>query len=50
MVKEIFQRRAQEVNNEDVVKTLLAKVIHIGDAGCSISLVSDEYRMKDKLE
>lgn len=49
MVKEIFQRRAQKVNNEDVVKTLLAKVVHVGDAGCRISLVSDDQIWKTDL-
>lgn len=49
MVEEIFKRGAQKVNNEDIVKTLLAKVVHIGNAGCDICLVSDKQRSKDRL-
>lgn len=33
VVEEILERRTQEIDDEDVVKTLLAKVVHIGNAG-----------------
>lgn len=31
-VEEILEGRAEEINDEDVVQTLLAKVVHLGDA------------------
>lgn len=33
MVKEVFQRWAQQVDNEDVVKTLLTEVVYVRDTG-----------------
>jgi hypothetical protein len=33
VVKEILQRRTQKIYDKDVVKTLLAEVIYIRDAG-----------------
>jgi ABC-type transporter Mla MlaB component len=39
VVKEVLQARAQQVNDEDVVKALLAEVVYIGDTGCTLSVV-----------
>ena len=36
-VEEVFQVRAQEVNNEDVVKTLLTKMVDLRNADCVAS-------------
>lgn len=33
MVEEVLERGTEEVNDEDVVKTLLTEVVDIGDAG-----------------
>jgi hypothetical protein len=35
VVEEVFERRTQQVNDQNVVKTLLAKIIHIGNSGWS---------------
>lgn len=35
MIEQIFQGRTQQVDDEDVVKTLLTKVVHIRDTGCA---------------
>ncbi len=34
VVEEVFERRSEEVNNENVVETLLAEVVDIGNTGC----------------
>ncbi len=34
VVKKILQRRAEQVDDQDVVQAFLAKVIDIGNAGC----------------
>ena len=34
VIEEVFERRPEEVNDENVVKTLLAKVVDIGNTGC----------------
>ena len=39
VVEKVLQAGAEEVDNEDVVKTLLTKVVHIGYPSCS--MVSD---------
>jgi hypothetical protein len=36
VIEEVLQAGAEKVNDEDVVETLLAKVVHIGDSSCSI--------------
>lgn len=33
VVEQVFQRRSEQVDDEDVVQTLLAEVVDIGDAG-----------------
>jgi hypothetical protein len=35
MVEEILQRGPKKINDQDVVETLLAKVVDIRNAGCS---------------
>ena len=32
MIEQVFQRGSQEVNDEDIVKTLLTKIIDIRDS------------------
>lgn len=32
MIEEILQRRTEEINNEDVVETLLPEIVDIGNA------------------
>lgn len=34
MVEKVLQAGAEEVNDQDVVQTLLAKVVDIGNTGC----------------
>lgn len=34
MIEEVFQTRAEEIDNEDVMETFLAKVVYIRNAGC----------------
>jgi hypothetical protein len=36
VVKQIFERWAEKVDNQDVVETLLAEVVDIGNAGCTM--------------
>jgi hypothetical protein len=38
VVKEVFEGRPEKVNNENVVKALLAKVIDIRNTSCSKSV------------
>jgi len=33
VIEEILERRAEKVNNEDVVKTLLTEIVDIGNSG-----------------
>lgn len=35
MVEKVLQRRPKEIDDQDVVETLLAKVVDIRNAGCS---------------
>ncbi len=35
MIKQIFETGSQQVDNEDVVQTLLAEIVDIGNASCS---------------
>jgi hypothetical protein len=35
MIEEIFETGAQEIDDEDVVEAFLAKVVDIGDSGCT---------------
>jgi len=37
MIEEVFETWAEQVNDEDVVQSLLAKVIYIRDTGCTMS-------------
>jgi len=37
MIEEVFEAWAEQVNDEDVVQALLAKVIYIRDTGCTMS-------------
>lgn len=39
MVEKVFERRAEEVDDEDVVKAFLAEVIDIWYAGYQISVL-----------
>ena len=36
VVKQVLQAGTEQVNDEDVVKALLAKVVHIRNAGCDM--------------
>lgn len=38
MVEEVLQTRAEEINHKDVVQTLLAEVVDVGDTGCKWEL------------
>lgn len=42
VVEEVFQRRAEQIDYEDVVKTLLPEVVHVGNAGCRASVLIRE--------
>lgn len=37
MIKKIFETGSKEVDDEDVVKTFLAEVVDVGNAGCEVS-------------
>ena len=37
MIEEVFQTGTEQVDNQDVVKTLLPEVVDIGDASCNQS-------------
>lgn len=37
MIEEVFQAGTEQVDNQDVVKTLLPEVVDIGDASCNQS-------------
>lgn len=43
MIKQILEGWSQQVDNEDVVKTLLTKVIHVRNAGYASGLVGMVY-------
>lgn len=34
VIKQVLETGAQQVNNQDVVETLLPEVVNIGDPGC----------------
>lgn len=34
MIEEVFQRRAEEIDDQDVVQPFLAEVVDIGNASC----------------
>jgi hypothetical protein len=34
MVKEVLERGAEEVDDQDVVQAFLAEVVHVRNAGC----------------
>jgi len=36
-VEEVFQVRTQEVNDEDIMETLLSKMMDLRNAGCAVS-------------
>jgi hypothetical protein len=38
VIEEILETRSEKVNDEDVVQTLLSKVVDIGDTGCDRKL------------
>ena len=42
VIEEIFQGRAEQIDDEDVVETLLPEVINIRNAGWERPRVSDE--------
>jgi hypothetical protein len=39
VIKEVFERWAEEVNHEDIMETFLTEVIDIGNTGCLISVI-----------
>lgn len=45
MIKEVFQRRAKQVNDQDVVQAFLAEVVDIGNASCEVLLVYASLRI-----
>lgn len=47
MIEEIFQAWSQQVDNKDIVQTLLTEVINVWDSGCPI--VRYKGRMERRL-
>lgn len=42
MVEEVLEGRAEEVDDQDVVETFLAKVVDIGNASCPCWLATQQ--------
>jgi len=39
VIKQVFERWSKEINDEDIVEALLAKVIDIRDTRCPVSVI-----------
>src|SRR5436305_1442864 len=52
VVEQVLQTRAQEVDDQYVVQSLLAKVVHVGDAGyrtMSLDLHSSAFHFRHRV-